>query len=97
MGSSVCQIKIDGKGLYLGATSGTGFETAGNGLYLMKKQGGLYDSRGLMLGPSSHLKYPHSWCDSVGLLSHTKILYKLKKKEIHEIEGNDGHIYRLKN
>ena len=39
-GGSVCQIETDGKGLYLGPTSGRGFETVGNGLYLMK-QGGL--------------------------------------------------------
>ena len=54
-GSSVCQIDTDGKGLYLGPTSGKGFETVGNGLYLMK-QGGLYDGRGLILGPNSPFK-----------------------------------------
>ena len=43
-GGSVCQIETDGKDLYLGPTSGKGFETVGNGLYLMK-QGGLYDDR----------------------------------------------------
>ena len=35
--------------------SGKGFETVGNGLYLMK-QGGLYDGRGLILGPNSPFK-----------------------------------------
>ena len=35
-GSGVCRIKTDGEGLYLGPTSGKGFETVGNGLYLMK-------------------------------------------------------------
>ena len=35
-GDSVCQIETDGKGLYLGPTSGKGFETVGNGFYLMK-------------------------------------------------------------
>ena len=54
-GGSVCQIETDGKGLYLGPTSGKGFETVGNGLYLMK-QGGLYDGRGLILGPNSPFK-----------------------------------------
>ena len=43
-GGHVCQIKTDGSELYLGATSGKGFETVENGLYLMK-QGGLYDGR----------------------------------------------------
>ena len=52
---SVCQIETDGKGLYLGPTSGKGFETVGNGLYLMK-QGGLYDGRGLILSTNSPFK-----------------------------------------
>ena len=51
-GGSVCQIETDGEGLYLGPTSGKGFETVGNGLYLMK-QSGLYDGRGLILVPNS--------------------------------------------
>ena len=51
----MCQIETDGKGLYLGPTSGKGFETVGNGLYLMK-QVGLYDGRGLILGPNSPFK-----------------------------------------
>ena len=38
------QIETDGKGLYLGRTSGKGCQTEGNGLNLMK-QGGLYDDR----------------------------------------------------
>ena len=53
-GGSACKIETDGKGLYLGPTSGKGFENVGNGLYLMK-QGGLYDS-GLILGPNSPFK-----------------------------------------
>ena len=48
----MCQIETDGEGLYLGPASGKGFETVGNGLYLMK-QGGLY---GLILGPNSQFK-----------------------------------------
>ena len=48
-GSGVCRIETNGEGLYLGSTSGKGFETVGNGLYLMK-QDGLYDGRGLILG-----------------------------------------------
>ena len=54
-GSGVCWIETDGEGLYLGPTSGKGFETVGNGIYLMK-QGGLYDGRGLILGPDSPFK-----------------------------------------
>ena len=61
-GGSVCQIEIDGKVLYLGPTSGKGFETVWNDLYLMK-QGGLYDGRGLILDSNSPFKYPHSWYD----------------------------------
>ena len=51
----MCRIETDGEGMYLGPASGKGFETVGNGLYLMK-QGGLYDGRGLILGPNSPLK-----------------------------------------
>ena len=54
-GGRVSQIETDGSGLYLGPTSGKGLETVGNGLYLMK-QGGLYDGRGLILGPNSPFK-----------------------------------------
>ena len=54
-GGSVCQIETDGKWLYLEPTSGKGFETVGNGLYLMI-QGGLYDGRGIILGPNSPFK-----------------------------------------
>ena len=53
--SGVCRIETDGKGLYLEPASGKGFETVGNGLFLMK-QGGLYDGRGLILGPNSPFK-----------------------------------------
>ena len=35
----MCRIETDGEGLYLGPTSGKGFETVGNGLYLMKRGG----------------------------------------------------------
>ena len=51
----MCQIETDGEGLYLEPASGKGFETVGNGLYLMK-QGGLCDGRGLILGPNSPFK-----------------------------------------
>ena len=43
------------KGCILGQQAVKDFETAGNGLYLTK-QGGLYDGRGLILGPNSPFK-----------------------------------------
>ena len=55
-GGSVCQIETNGRGLYPEPRRGKGFETVGNGLYLMK-QGGLYDGRGLILGPNSSFKH----------------------------------------
>ena len=51
----VCRIETDRKGLYLVTTRYKGFETVGNGPYLMK-QGGRYDGRGLILGPNSPFK-----------------------------------------
>ena len=51
----MCRIETDGEGLYLGSTSGKGFQNVGSGLYLMK-QDGLYDGRGLILGPNSPFK-----------------------------------------
>ena len=54
-GDHVCQIETDGSGLHPEPTSGKGFETVGNGHYLMK-QGGLFDDRGLILGPNSPFK-----------------------------------------
>ena len=54
-GGRECQTETDGYGLYLGPTSDKGFETVRNGLYLMK-QGGLYDGRGLILGPNSRFE-----------------------------------------
>ena len=55
-GGRVCQIETDVSGLYLGAASGKGFETVGNGFYLMKQGGRRYDGRGLILGPNSSFK-----------------------------------------
>ena len=54
-GSGVCRIETDEEGLYLGPTSGKGFQTVGTGLYLIK-QSGLYDGRRLILGPNSPFK-----------------------------------------
>ena len=54
-GSGVFRIHTDGKGLYLGPTSGKWFETVVNGPHLMKEDE-LYDGRGLILGPDSPFK-----------------------------------------
>ena len=35
--SDVYRIETDGEGLYLGPVSGDGFESVGNGIYLMKQ------------------------------------------------------------
>ena len=81
--------------MYLGPASGKGFQTVGNGLYLMK-QGGLCDGRGLILGPNS----PFKNIPILGMIlwyyfQIKKILYTLKM-EIDETDGKDEHIYRLK-
>ena len=57
-GSDMCRIETDGERLSLGPTSGKGFETVGNGLYLIK-HGGLHDGRELILGPNSPFKNIH--------------------------------------
>ena len=54
-GGRVYQIETDGEGLYLGPASGKEFETVGNSIFLMK-QVGIYDGRGLILGPNSAFK-----------------------------------------
>ena len=54
-GSGVCRIETDRDGLYLGPTSGKGFETVANDLYLMK-QCRLYDGSELILGANSPFK-----------------------------------------
>ena len=54
-GSGVCRIETDGEGRYLRRASGKGFETVGNGLYMMKL-GGFYDGIGLILDPNSPFK-----------------------------------------
>ena len=51
----VCHIETNGSRLYLGPTSSNGFKTVGIGIYFMKL-GGLYDCRGLILGPNSPFK-----------------------------------------
>ena len=71
----MCRTETDGEGLYLGTVSDKGFETVGNGLYLMK-QGGLYDGRGLILGPNSPLK-------NIPILGMILWYYFEKKNYIH--------------
>ena len=54
-GGAVCQFETDGEGLYLGPVNGDGIKSLGNGLYL-KREGGLYDGSGLILGSNSPFK-----------------------------------------
>jgi len=54
-GGCVCEVETDGRGLYLEPASGKGFSKLGDGLYL-KKEGKIYDSKGLLLGPNSPFK-----------------------------------------
>ena len=51
-GGCICQVEMDGHGLYLKPYKGKGLQSHGDGLYL--KQGGkFYDGKGLLLGPNS--------------------------------------------
>ena len=52
-GGCICQVEMDGHGLYLKLYKGNGLQSNGDGLYL--KQGGkiYYDRKGLLLGPNS--------------------------------------------
>ena len=93
-GSGVCRIETDGEGLYLGPTSGKGFETVGNGLYLII-QGGLYDGRGLILALNSSFKNSPILGMILWYYFQKKILYALKI-EIDESNSKDGHTYRPK-
>ena len=77
--------------LYLSPTSGKDFETSGSGLYLMK-QGGLYDGRGLTLGPNIPYKNNPILGMILKYFFQKKILYTIKM-EIDETNGNDGRIY----
>ena len=47
LGGCICQVETDGKWLYLGPVSGSGFAAVGDGLYL-KKGGQLYDGKSLL-------------------------------------------------
>ena len=90
----MCQIETDGKGLYLGPTSRKGFETVRNYLLFMK-QGRLYDGRALILGLNSPFKDIHILGIILQDYIKKKISYTLNL-ETDEIDGNNGHIYRLK-
>ena len=93
-GSGLCRIETDGDGLYLGPTSGKGFETVGNGLYLVK-QGGMYDGSGLILGTNSPFKNIPILVKILSYYFQKNEYYIHYKMEIDETDGNDGHIYRL--
>ena len=71
----MCDIETEEGGLYLGPASGEGFETVGNGLYLMEHDG-VYDGRGLILGPNSPFK-------NISILGMTLSYYFEKKNYIH--------------
>ena len=51
-GGCVCQVEMDGQGLYLKPYKGKGLQSYVDGLYL-KQGGNLYDGKGLLLGPNS--------------------------------------------
>ena len=54
----ICEVETDGRGLYLEPTSGKGFSKLGDGLYL-KKEGKIYDGKGLLLCPKPIQKYSY--------------------------------------
>ena len=54
-GGCVCEVETDGRGLYLEPTTGKGFSKLGDCLY-QKKEGKIYDGKGLLLGPNSPFK-----------------------------------------
>ena len=55
-GGYVCEIETDGKDLVLEPITGKVFAKYGDGLYL-KKDGKIYDGRGILLGPNSPFKH----------------------------------------
>ena len=54
-GGCVCEIETDGKRVLLEPVSNKSFTKLGEGLYL-RKEGKVYDGRGLLLGPNSPFK-----------------------------------------
>ena len=55
-GRYVCEIETDGRDLVLEPITGKVFAKYGDGLYL-KKNGRIYDGRGILLGPNSPFKH----------------------------------------
>ena len=55
-GGCICQVESDGSGLYLGPATGSGLESSGDGLYIMKDGTSRRYGRGLLLGPNSPFK-----------------------------------------
>ena len=51
----VCDVETDGKRVLLEQADGKSFNKLGNGLYL-RKEGKIYDGKGLLLGPQSPFK-----------------------------------------
>ena len=54
-GGCVCEVETDGKRVLLEPTDLNPFKKLGNGLYL-RKEGKIYDGKGLLLGPQSPFK-----------------------------------------
>ena len=54
-GGCVCEVETDGKRVLLEPADGKSFEILGNGFYL-RKEGKIYDGKGLLLGPQSPFK-----------------------------------------
>jgi len=54
-GGCVCEIETDGKRVLLEPADGESFKKLGNGLYL-RKEGEIYDGKGLLLGPQTPFK-----------------------------------------
>jgi len=55
-GGCVCEIQTDGKWLLLEPVNRKAFTKVGNGLYF-KKEGQIYDSSSLLVGPNSPFKH----------------------------------------
>ena len=94
-GGSMCHIETDGKVLYLEPTSGKGFETVGNGLYFMK-QCGMFDGRGLILGPNSQFYNIPILVMILQYYFQEKIFYRLRNRNWWNSWQLRKYIYCLK-
>ena len=81
-GGCVCQVETDGKGLYLGPVSGSGFAAVGDGLYLMKG-GKLYEGKSLL----SSIPIVGPFLESIASLS--KLCHVSLK--LFSLSKNDGN------